>query len=268
MSAGVFDLSQPETDVAGRFASRETDAADMRALEEFIGEAQITEVLNVVKSGKEATVYRCRAHESLGVPYVAAKVYHSQGHRSFQRAAVYEEGRFFGPGQVRRALAKKTEFGRMAQLASWVDHEFEVLSALNYAGADIPAPFACTDTAILMEYLGDDDDPAVQLQYAELEEDEAQGLLDRALWNVELMMRENVVHGDLSAFNILYHNGRLAIIDFPQAVDPRMNTSAKTLLERDLSNVLAYFARHRVGLDEDAGRMARNLWNLWKYGEV
>jgi RIO kinase 1 len=261
-------LSQPETETADRFASREADAADMRALDEFIGEAQITEVLNVVKSGKEATVYRCRAHKSLGVPYVAAKVYHSQGHRSFQRAAVYEEGRFFGPGQVRRALAKKTEFGRKAQLSSWVDHEFEVLSALNYAGADIPAPFACTETAILMEYLGDEEEPAVQLQYAELAEGEAQELLDRTLWNIELMIRENVVHGDLSAFNILYHQGRIALIDFPQAVDPRQNQSTKVLLERDLSNVLAYFARHRAGLEEDASRMARNLWNLWRYGEI
>ena len=267
-AAGVPELSQPEAEPALRFASREADAADMRALDEFIGEAQITEVLNVVKSGKEATVYRCRAHESLGVPYVAAKVYHSQGHRSFQRAAIYEEGRDFGPGQVRRAVANKSEFGRKAQLAFWVDHEFEVLSALNYAGADIPAPFACTETAILMEYLGDEDDPAVQLQYADIPEGAAQDLLERALWNIELMIRENVVHGDLSAFNILYHNGRLAIIDFPQAVDPRQNQSAKILLERDISNVLAYFARHRVGLDEDAGRMARNLWNLWKYSEV
>ena len=79
-------MSQPEPDAPARFANREVDAADMRALEEFIAEAQITEVLNVVKSGKEATVYRCRAHHSLGVPYVAANVYHSQAHRTFQRA--------------------------------------------------------------------------------------------------------------------------------------------------------------------------------------
>ena len=259
-------MSHPEP--AARFASRETDAADMRALEEFISEAQITEVLNVVKSGKEATVYRCRAHPSLGVPYVAAKVYHSTGHRSFQRAGIYEEGRQFGPGQVRRAIANRSEFGRQAQLSFWVDHEFEMLSALNYAGADIPAPFACTDTAILMEYLGDDEEPATQLQYAALEAGEAQELLDRALWNIELLMRENVVHGDLSAFNILYHRGRLAIIDFPQSVDPRKNSNARQLLERDISNVLGYFQRHGAGMDEDASLMARNLWNLWRFGEV
>ena len=81
-------------------------------------------------------------------------------------------------------------------------------------------------------------------------------------------MRENVVHGDLSAFNILYHEGQLRIIDFPQAVDPRQNQNAKALLERDISNVLQYFARHRVGLERDATRMANNLWNLWRYNEL
>ncbi|MBK9612711.1 hypothetical protein [Candidatus Amarobacter glycogenicus] len=75
-------MSQPESEA--RFASRETDAADMRAIQEFLDEALVSEVLNVIKSGKEATVYRCRADPSLGVDFAAAKVYHSANHRSFQ----------------------------------------------------------------------------------------------------------------------------------------------------------------------------------------
>jgi RIO kinase 1 len=261
-------LSQPDTEVAARFSAREADAADMRAIEEFLDEAMITEVLNVVKSGKEATVYRCVAHPSLGVPYAAAKVYHSSGHRSFQRSAVYEEGRPVGPGQVQRAIKNRTEFGREAQLGLWVDHEFEMLSQLQFAGADVPAPFACTEKAILMEYIGDEDGDSPQLQFAEFAEGEAEELFERVLANIELMLREDVVHGDLSAFNILYHAGQLRIIDFPQAVDPRKNQHAKTLLERDIANVVQFFQRHRAGLDEDPDRMAGNLWNLWKYGEV
>ncbi|MCZ7577479.1 MAG: hypothetical protein M5U18_10740 [Dehalococcoidia bacterium] len=209
-----------EENASTRFSNRESDAADMRAIQEFLDEAMITEVLNVVKSGKEATVYRCRAHPSLGVPYAAAKCYHSAFHRSFQRGAIYEEGRVIGNGQVERAIRGRTEFGREAQLALWVDHEFEVLSTLHYAGADVPEPFACTDTAILMELLGDDSAAANQLQFAPVSPGEADDLLDRILWNVELFMRENVVHADLSAFNILYVEEKLTIIDFPQAVDP------------------------------------------------
>lgn len=254
-----------EEPAAAPFGDRESDASDMRAIQEFLDEAMITQVLNVVKSGKEATVYRCRAHPSLGVPYAAVKCYHSAFHRSFQRAARYEEGRVIGKGQVARAIKNRTEFGREAQLALWVDHEFEVLSTLHDAGADVPEPFACTDNAVLMELLGDEAGAAPQLQSAPVAPGEADDLLDRVLWNIELFMRENVVHADLSAFNILYAGGRLTIIDFPQAVDPRTNPSAQQLLERDLRNVLKYFARHQVGLEEDPASMARRLWNLWRY---
>lgn len=259
-------MSEPET--AGRFASRESDAADMRSIEEFLDEALITEVLNVIRSGKEATVYRCRAHRSLGAPFAAAKVYHSSGHRSFHSAAGYEAGRHFGPGQVQRAVARRTGFGQEARLSAWVGREFDLLSALNYAGADVPAPYACTDAAILMEYVGDAAGPAPQLQHADLDPEDAQPLFDRVLENVELLLRANVVHGDLSAFNILYNAGRLRIIDFPQAVDPRESPAARKLLERDIRNVVEFFQRRGAGLDEDPAEMARNLWDLWRFAEI
>mgnify|MGYP003548862320 CR=1 FL=1 len=56
--------------------------------------------------------------------------------------------------------------------------------------------------------------------------------------------------------------------DFPQAVDPRKNSSARDLLQRDISNVVEFFQRRRAGLEREPERMARNLWNLWKCGEV
>jgi RIO kinase 1 len=259
---------QSENEAPARFTSRESDASDLRAIQEFLDEALITEVLEVMKSGKEATVYRCRAHRSLGVKYAAAKVYHEQAHRTFQHANVYEEGRVILEGQVRRAVAKKTGFGRQAQGAMWVNHEFDVLSALNYAGADVPAPYACNDRAILLEFVGDGSEPADQLQHAELTPDEAPALFERVLWNIELFMRENVVHADLSAFNMLYLDGKVTVIDFPQAVDPRQSAAAPRLLERDIRNVLSFFSRHGAGLDLDAATLARNLWDLWKFGEL
>ena len=239
----------------------------MAAIQEFLDEGLITAVLNTVKSGKEATVYRCRAHKSLGVKYAIAKVYHSHAHRGFQRAAPYEEGRVILNGQLRRAVAARTEFGREVQSSMWVDREFDLLSSLNYAGADVPEPFVCTERAILMEEVGDEDGPAIQLQHAQLKHEEAQPLLDRLLWNVELMMKENLVHADLSPFNILYSGGRCTIIDLPQAVDPRQNSQAEMLLERDLGNIVRFFARFDVE-ELDSREMAHNLFELWRHGEL
>jgi RIO kinase 1 len=76
-------------------------------------------------------------------------------------------------------------------------------------------------------------------------------------------MRENVVHGDLSPFNVLYSRGRAVMIDFPQAVDPRMASAARKLLERDISNVVRYFGRY--GIDADAQAISDDLWERFRY---
>ncbi|MGI8424388.1 MAG: RIO1 family regulatory kinase/ATPase [Chloroflexota bacterium] len=249
-----------------RFRNRQSDASDMEAMQEFIDEAVVTEVLNVIKSGKEATVYRCRAHRSLGHPIVAAKVYHASGFRNFGNDAIYNDGRQILTGQVRRAIKKKTGAGREFAASMWVNREFDALSALHYAGADVPEPFFATDRAILMEYIGDEAQSAVQLQHADIDPTEAAALADRLLWNIELWLDNEFVHGDLSAFNVLYHQGRGIAIDFPQAVDPRENTKARHLLERDLRNICQYFARH--GVERDWSRIAANLWGRFRYGDL
>jgi RIO kinase 1 len=235
-------------------------------VDELLAEGLISDVLSIIKSGKEATAYLCRGGVNLDAPYAVAKVYHERSRRNFTNDAVYQEGRVILNGQVRRAVAAKTEFGRDVQGALWVDHEFEVMSALEYAGTDVPEPYVCTENAILMAYVGDESGPAPQLQHVSLDRHEAVRLRDRLVWNIETWLGQNVVHADLSAFNILYDKGRLWAIDFPQAVDPRFSPAARGLLERDLRNVGRYFERQ--GAPMDVERLARSLWNRWRFGEL
>jgi RIO kinase 1 len=63
------------------------------------------------------------------------------------------------------------------------------------------------------------------------------------------MVRCGVVHGDLSPYNILWDDGRLVIIDFPQSVDPIAHPEGIALLERDVANVAGWFGRHGVPCD-------------------
>jgi len=108
------------------------------ALDQFFTEGLITEVLYVVKSGKEATVYCCQAHPSTGVELLAAKVYRSRNNRGFKNDSIYQEGRLIRDGHVRRAVQNKSRFGREAQFGMWIDYEFAALNALYRVGADIP----------------------------------------------------------------------------------------------------------------------------------
>lgn len=241
-------------------------AEEWPALEEFQSEGMITSVVAPLKSGKEATTYLCRAHPSLDARFVVAKVYHDRQDRNFTNDRIYQEGRLILNGQARRAVAKKTEQGRKVQGAMWVDHEYDVLCELYEAGADVPEPFACTEDAILMAFIGEDGQAALQLQHASLSRDEAEHALDRVLWNIALWLRENHVHGDLSAFNVLWDGSRPVVIDFPQAVDPRFAPAAKPLLERDLRNVSKYFGRYSLAFDHE--HEAERLWREWSFSRL
>jgi RIO kinase 1 len=145
----------------------------------------------------------------------------------------------------------------------WVWHarEYQTLRALHGAGADVPAPVATLERgrsgAFLMEYFGDQQGAAPQLQHVRLTPAEGAALYQRVLENVALWLAHHRVHADLSAFNILYWRGTVKVIDFPQAVDPRQNPNAWRLLQRDLANVQRYFARY--GIADDAAWLAEDL---------
>jgi RIO kinase 1 len=144
------------------------------------------------------------------------------------------------------------------QHALWVNHEWETLRRLHAVGADVPTPLARTDGALLMSYCGDAETAAPRLQDVTLRPDEAHRLFAGLMCNVELWLANDTVHGDLSAFNVLYWDGRATVIDFPQAVDPRFNPHALDLLRRDVENLCRYFGR--FGVRADAARITDTLW--------
>lgn len=231
-------------------------------LDPFFADGSITDILGELKSGKEGTVYVCRANPSLGHNLVAAKVYRSRQDRSFRNSAVYLQGRSFGKHRENRAVKTKTRKGREIEFSAWLSHEWTTLRLLSQAGADVPQPIAHGGGALLMEYIGGDDGPGTPLQETRIEAHEARPLFERVMRNVELFLRCDTVHADLSAYNILYRQGRVTVIDFPQAVDPRANEHALSLLARDIGNVCRYFGRYGVRSDPD--RITHHLWGRYR----
>src|SRR5260370_24838681 len=164
--------------------------------------------------------------------------------------------------RARRALANKTSHGRDVQFASWIDAEFQTMRLLHNAGADVPDVLARSASALLMEYFGDERGAAAMLFRAGLSRDYAGPILRTIIDNVTLWLRNHLVHGDLSPYTLLYWEGRIVAIDFPQAVDARVNPNARSLLRRDLENVCGYFSRY--GIRADAIRIASALWSEYQ----
>ena len=59
------------------------------------------------------------------------------------------------------------------------------------------------------------DPNAPTLSEVSLDPDEAVPLFDEVWRTVELMLAHDLIHGDLSAYNILYWEGSAVVIDFP-----------------------------------------------------
>jgi RIO kinase 1 len=156
------------------------------------------------------------------------------------------------------AIHKRTEYGRELLHTSWLEHEFQTLQVLHDAGADVPQPYVSGNNAILMTYYGDAVMGAPTLNDVDLDYTEARELFERVIHNVELMLTHNRVHGDLSAFNILYWDGDIVLIDFPQAIHPDINHSAFQIFERDVVRVCEYFQRQ--GVRSQPRKLAADLW--------
>ncbi len=218
--------------------------------------------LGVMKTGKEANVSLLRREHDGSVSLMAVKQYRSAQHRMFHRDAGYLEGRRVRRSRESRAMATRTEFGRDLLAGQWASAEFAVLSTLWSAGAAVPYPVQLSGTELVMEFIGDEDGNGngvaaprlAQLRPTFEEGDDLLGQLRDAL---TALAEAGFTHGDLSAYNILVHHGRLVLIDLPQAVDIVGNPQGFDFLRRDCENICIWFHTH--GVPADPADLQRHL---------
>lgn len=273
---GAPDARGALTDARGGFqssyhASKHEAEWLVASLASFYDEGYITDIEALIKGGKEATVYRCRAHESAGVAWFAAKVYRPRRFRAMRNDATYRRGRPLlnamggemkeTDRRMARAIDRRTGTATQAEHTSWLMYEYTTLELLHGAGGAVPAPIAAAENAILMSYIGDEAGAAPTLSEVHLTQSEACRLLVVILESVEILLSEGLVHGDLSAYNVLCWEGKPVLIDFPQAVDAVHNPDARGMFDRDIARICDYFARQ--GAACDASAIAGELWGRY-----
>jgi len=251
--------------------SRYEESWLLSSLRSFYDQQLITDVLGQIKGGKEANVYCCEAHPATGATLLAAKVYRPRKFRNLRNDKLYRRGRpvLTAAGRavktnehrIMRAIGKKTAFGVQVMHTSWLMYEYTALQRLHRAGAAVPRPYAAADNAILMGYYGEARRAAPTLNEIDLPKNEIEPLFEEVLRNVELMLQHDLIHGDLSAYNLIYWGGKIVLIDFPQVVDCYGNPKAYDIFRRDIGRVCDYFARQ--GLQRDPGRITHDLWHRY-----
>jgi RIO kinase 1 len=213
--------------------------------------------LGILKTGKEADVFLLRR----GMPgtdrscLLAAKRYRAAEHKMFHRDSAYLEGRRARESRISRAMASRSTAGREMISLHWANAEFSALAQLYRAGVPVPYPVQVLGTEVLLEFIGDPDGTAApRLAETRPRGRELAGLWDQLVQALAELARHGLAHGDMSAYNVLVHHGRIVLIDLPQVVDVIANPRGAEFLDRDAANVGRWFtARGLAGAEPAPG---------------
>lgn len=225
---------------------RRKDADDRKSYDEVFDKKNLLRIYKLfvdgvieqldfpISTGKEGNVFRATTPEK---SLVAVKIYRTTT-ATFKDMAKYVQGdpRFKG-----------ITGNRLRLIMAWAQKEYRNLERLTEAGVRVPRPIARRDNVIVMEYIGDEVAPAREMREVPLDDPEA--VARKLLHYVRLSYKKaELVHGDLSEFNVLMKEQEPVIIDVGQAV-LLDHPLAQELLERDLNNMARYFSRYGVRID-------------------
>jgi RIO kinase 1 len=179
-----------------------------------------------VSTGKEGNVFAVADdHGKL----FALKIYRTSN-ATFNRISRYIEGdkRFKGLAGSRRKI-----------IYAWANKEFRNLQRLKEAGVRVPTAVRYQRNMLLMEYIGNKKGPAPLLRNVVLDDPESTYLILVEFMRLAYQDAE-LVHADLSEYNILFYRRKPVVIDVGQSVLTE-HTNAKDFLLRDIDNVNRYF---------------------------
>lgn len=209
--------------------------------------------LGILKTGKEADVFLLERADPLdpdGGVVMAAKRYRDSDHRTFHRSAAYTEGRSMKRSRDQRALKRKSTWGRVVASGEWAVSEWDALKRCWLLGLPVPYPVQIDGTEILMEWITVDGETAPRLAQTRPAPDLLASYFDQLREAMALLAQVGLVHGDLSAYNLLAAGERLVIIDLPQMVDLAGNPAGLDFLQRDCTNICTWFRSRGLDVDE------------------
>jgi RIO kinase 1 len=206
------------------------DDATFAAIYKLVQDGYIEAFGGPLSTGKEASVYTALGPEDT----VAVKIYRISA-SDFQQMSTYLDGdpRFSSIGNDKKRI-----------VLAWVRKEFANLKRAREAGVRVPEPIATERNALVMEYVGNEQDRAWRLSEVEIENPETAYEVVREY--TRRLYDAGIVHGDLSEYNVVVHEGQLYVIDLGQAVTVH-HPNSREFLERDCRNVASFFARQ--GMD-------------------
>ncbi|MFA5332904.1 MAG: serine protein kinase RIO [Candidatus Nanoarchaeia archaeon] len=201
------------------------DARTLKVLEKMRNE-NYEELEACISTGKEANVFRATTKNG----FVAIKIFRTYT-SSFDKMSPY----IIGDPRFSHVSKKKHEIVYL-----WAKKEFRNLSKAFEAGVRVPKPLACVKNVLIMEFIGENGLASPLLKDANLIN--PQKYYDEIIDNMKKLYKANLVHADLSEFNILDYKHKPVFIDMGQSV-LREHPNSMIFLKKDVTNINKFFER-------------------------
>jgi len=223
----------------------------MMALEKMFTHNIISRLDFMIAKGKEASVYAADAGSGVADSVVILKIFRMET-SSFAKRIDYMIGdpRF-----------DKVDTRNMTEVVKvWCKKEYGNLRIAESVGVHAPMPYYFRDNVLAMEFIGTDDMPSQTLKNTML--DDPEKVLDMILADIKKLYSADLVHADMSEYNILIKEGVPYLIDFGQAVVIH-HPNAQAFLERDVHNILFYFEK-KYGIKRDYAAVLKEIKDVKK----
>ncbi len=210
------------------------DRSTLMIVYRLLNRGYIKNISGVVRSGKECRIYW--GHGKRDRP-VAIKIF-------LTTSAEFKKGRMMYIKGDERFKSTRTDTRSLVNL--WALKEFRNLQQAKQAGVRVPFPLKVEGNVLLMEFIGRNGIPAPLLRESPLDHPgRVYDLIAEAVRR--LYQKAQLVHGDLSEYNIMLVDSSPVLFDFAQAVPPE-HPMARSFLERDLVRLNTYFSKIGVSV--------------------
>ena len=229
-----------------RVGSEVFDRITLQTLYKLANQGYIHLLNGAISTGKEANVFK-GADENGNL--VAVKIYRVTT-SDFKKMQYYIQGdpRFNVRSNNKRQL-----------INNWVLKEFKNLNRAYNSGVRVPKPIIAKNNVLVMEFVGDKNGaPARLMKQTKISNPDY--VASKIIEYVKKLYNDaELVHGDLSAFNILINNNEPVLIDLSQGmvVDHPLS---RELLNRDIDNLIKDFKK--IGIEISKDEIKRKIMDL------
>lgn len=216
-------------------AEQVMDPRTRMILFKLLNRDMICEINGCISTGKEANVYHATA--KTGMDY-AIKIFKTS-------ILIFKDRDKYVTGEYRfRHGYSKHNPRKMVR--TWAEKEMRNLVRMKKCDLPVPEPILLRSHVLVMEFIGKEGWPAPKLKDVELSSSKARELYRDAVEMMWAMYSKcKLVHADFSEFNLLYHNGKIVIIDVSQSVEHE-HPHALEFLRKDCTNITDFFRKKDV----------------------